>query len=52
MTDQVDLADELRNAAVWGMTLVLSHEYLTISEDSGVERNRFDVDRSLATPAT
>ncbi len=46
-----DLRDELVRAAIWGTTLVQFHEYLKISEDSRVERNRFYYDCNLATPA-
>jgi len=51
VTDNTDLTDALREAAVWGMTLVLSQELLKIAENTGVKRNRFYIDSNLATPA-
>jgi len=52
MTDPNNLTDVLREAAIWGMTLVLSHGYLKVAEDTGVKRNCFHIDRNLATPAS
>lgn len=45
-----ELKTELKEAAIWGMTLVLSRGYLDIALDTGVELNRFYNDRLLATP--
>jgi len=52
MTDDKDLSDELREAAIWGMTLVLCHGWLKMAEDTGIIRNRFYIDSTLRTPAT
>lgn len=45
-----DSLDELREAAIWGMTIVLFDSWRRISQQTGVEPNRFYVDASLATP--
>jgi hypothetical protein len=51
MPDNDKLLAELEDAAIEGMTLVLFHGYLDLAASTGAERNRFYVDRYLATPA-
>ena len=50
MDNAAVLTDDLREAAIWGMTLVQSSEYLRIAEETGIQRNRFYPDRHLSKP--
>ncbi len=44
--------DALKDAAIWGMTLVLSDGYFRLARETGVRTGRFHFDSVLPTPAS